>query len=661
MKYRAEIDGLRALAVVPVVIYHLKIPFMGGYIMQGGFLGVDIFFVISGFLITKILLEEISVTGSLSITRFYIRRVRRILPALLLVILASTLMAIYLLTPTEITRFSESSVAALGFVSNAFWFFQLEEYGAQSGLLQPLLHTWSLAIEEQFYLVLPFLLIMLKPARRGSTALLLLLGLIFLSLITAEVTTKLISKELSFYSPFSRAWELLFGSILATLLIVYPNTQLWGKRIKMFAPTAASIVLFVCMLFIDLDRASHPGIVTVPVVLSTGVIIWFAHKGEFTTTVLSSSPFVYVGKLSYSIYLWHFPIFAFGRLTSFDVPGALDMIVWLLLTLALSIVGFHLVERPLRHAASLRAVLTSVSVAVGAILTLFLVNAQTDLLKSVNSEALTALYGGPYFDNELLRDETWTILDQLAPEEKIDVWNAHSPSDNEKDQLWFHDESSPNFLIVGNSHSKDLFNALQIQPRKRYSAEYARFGMGSEFPESQLNQLIESPNFDKADVIIIAPRYSDEGIVRLPHVISRFQELDKLVVIAGNTAEFEPWSRLPIYDNFIQRRGSRKNLIQMNELAFRMQRDVVFRRNARIRIIANDLGIIYLSRTALVCPPKNESCTLSTHDGVKTMYDNTHWTLDGASYFGRVANEINWLAPVYEAICKKQYTHQCDQ
>ncbi|MBL6428255.1 MAG: acyltransferase [Maritimibacter sp.] len=210
LKYRPEIDGLRAVAVLSVMIYHLKISLGGAALIPGGFLGVDLFFVLSGYLITLILLREKEKTGRISFGQFYLRRVRRILPALFLVILVSLPAAWILFLPSELARFAESIPAALFFYSNVFWFYVQGEYGAQSSLYQPLLHTWSLAIEEQFYLLFP-LFVLIVPKRwfapAAGVALVLTLGL-------AEATTQA-SPRISFFSPVSRAWELLAGSMLA--------------------------------------------------------------------------------------------------------------------------------------------------------------------------------------------------------------------------------------------------------------------------------------------------------------------------------------------------------------------------------------------------------------------------------------------------------------
>ena len=163
INYRPEIDGLRTIAVISVVIYHLQIFFGSSQFLRGGFLGVDIFFVISGFLITSIIIGEINQTGSFSFSNFYERRLRRLLPALLIVIIATLPVAWYILLPEQLVDFSKSVISSLAFGSNFYWHFSLQEYGAESALRQPFLHTWSLAVEEQFYLIYPvFLLFIYK-------------------------------------------------------------------------------------------------------------------------------------------------------------------------------------------------------------------------------------------------------------------------------------------------------------------------------------------------------------------------------------------------------------------------------------------------------------------------------------------------------------------
>ena len=160
IKYRPEIDGLRAIAVVAVIIYHAKINFLGYQIFRGGYLGVDIFFVISGYLITSIIFREIQQKKSFSFRNFYLRRARRILPGLFFLILCCIPISWFVLMPTGFVDFAKSIIYSLGFSSNFYFYFTGLEYGEVSGLLKPLLHTWSLAVEEQYYIIFPILLVL---------------------------------------------------------------------------------------------------------------------------------------------------------------------------------------------------------------------------------------------------------------------------------------------------------------------------------------------------------------------------------------------------------------------------------------------------------------------------------------------------------------------
>ena len=660
MKYRPEIDGLRTIAVIPVVIYHLKIPIATGQILPGGFLGVDIFFVISGFLITKIICEEIQVTGHFSILGFYARRARRILPALLLVILASLLAALWLMTPTELTRLLWSSLAALGFISNFFWFFELGEYGAQSGFLQPLLHTWSLAIEEQFYLVFPLALILLRPRSAPARALCVLIVILFLSLAASEFTSHG-NKDLSFFSPISRAWELLTGAIMAIAITYFPTKSAWRPKAIQLVPKIALAVIIACMVLVDLGDWSHPGLITVPVVLATAALIWFARPGEVVTSLLSSRPFVYIGKLSYSIYLWHFPVFAFGQLSLVETPGIADKLLWLAIAAALSVCGYYLVEKPFRYKASTRNFWLGVGAACAVIFSLVALDRQTDLLKTTSNQDLAALYGGPYYDNDLLRDQSWSILGTYSDKQKIGPWNAHKASRSEQNKVWFSDPGKINVLVIGNSHSKDMFNALHHAALELDDFEFARFGIATGFPDAQVQDLIRSPNFAQADVVMIAPRYSRNTLNVICDLIARVRAAGKIVVVVGNTAHFLSPGQRPIYDYFVQRSGAPANPGRINDFSFWSRETDVALINQDLREIAEAQGAMYLSRVALLCADAQRTCTLATPKGAKVMYDYGHWTMQGAQYVGQRIIDTNWLDPLLQRYCAQKSAALCDQ
>ena len=343
LTYRPEIDGLRTLAVVSVLIYHCELFFGETHFLKGGFLGVDIFFVISGYLITSIIISEYFSTGQFSFSNFYERRARRLLPALLTVIITSLPFAWFLLTPVQLVDFSHSILSTIVFGSNFYWNYSLQQYGAESALIKPFLHTWSLAVEEQYYIIFPPLLMLLYRWWKRHTAILLSTGLI-LSLIFSEIMTDH-DVSFSFYMLPSRFWELLAGGLLAHHLFFnqQPTDSLLLKKVM---PVLGLILILYSMAFINLE-SGHPGIVTAFSVAGTILIIWFGSAKDVIGKALSSRLFVSIGLISYSLYLWHYPVYAYGRILNGN-PTFADKSLWVLLSFALSIATYHVIERPFR-------------------------------------------------------------------------------------------------------------------------------------------------------------------------------------------------------------------------------------------------------------------------------------------------------------------------
>ena len=205
--YRPEIDGLRAIAVISVIIYHAQISFFDHKIFEGGFIGVDIFFVISGYLITSIIYKEFLATGTFSFKYFYERRIRRILPALLVVMLASLPFAWFYILPHSLIDFSKSILYSLGFSSNIYFWFSGQQYGAESSLLKPFLHTWSLSVEEQYYILFPIIFLILFKYFKKYLVHILIFGF-FVSIGLAEWGSKNYP-TFNFYILPTRGWELL--------------------------------------------------------------------------------------------------------------------------------------------------------------------------------------------------------------------------------------------------------------------------------------------------------------------------------------------------------------------------------------------------------------------------------------------------------------------
>ena len=230
LTYRPEIDGLRAIAVGAVILYHAQITILGHQPFKGGFIGIDIFLVISGYLITSIILKELVTTGSFSFKHFYERRIRRILPALLFVMLVSLPFAWMYLLPSSFVDFSKSILYSLGFSSNFYFHYSGQEYGAESGLLKPFLHTWSLSVEEQFYILFPIVLLITFKYFRKYLLHLLILGFI-ISIGLADWGSRN-HPSFNFYMLPTKAWELLAGSIMSYFEIIYVSIIKLDESIK---------------------------------------------------------------------------------------------------------------------------------------------------------------------------------------------------------------------------------------------------------------------------------------------------------------------------------------------------------------------------------------------------------------------------------------------
>ncbi len=332
MKYRAEIDGLRALAVVPVILFHA-----GFELFSGGFVGVDVFFVISGYLITTILIDDIE-KERFSIVSFYERRARRILPALFFVMLVCVPFAWIWMFPSQMKDFSTSLVAVSLFVSNiSFW--QESGYFNPAVDAKPLLHTWSLAVEEQYYVLFPIFLTM--AWRFGKSRVFwMIVAMGGISLLLSEWGWR--NKSIAnFYLAPTRAWELLAGSITAFIV------QHKGVRKSDILALVGLGAIAFSILAYD-KHTPFPSVYGLVPVLGVVLLVLYAHKDTLVAKILGSKAFVGVGLISYSAYLWHQPLFAFARLRMHE-PGMLTFILLSIASLLLAIVSWKYVERPFRR------------------------------------------------------------------------------------------------------------------------------------------------------------------------------------------------------------------------------------------------------------------------------------------------------------------------
>jgi peptidoglycan/LPS O-acetylase OafA/YrhL len=333
--YRPEIDGLRAVAVLPVILFHAGI---AGF--SGGFVGVDLFFVISGYLITSIIHSELE-DGRFSLLRFLERRARRILPALFLVVSVSTVFAWIFMLPEWLESYSWSVLSVLGFGSNFYFWKTVDYFGTPSDLI-PLLHTWSLAVEEQFYILFPPFMMLLAWLGLGRRHVLVVLGTGAIASFALCLWAVERSPSANFFFPVTRAWELLAGSCLA--LIRYK------RKIPPNGPLALLGVVMIAVAAVGFGKTTpFPSVWALLPVVGTLLILGFGHASTWVGRVLAMRGPVAIGLISYGAYLWHQPVFALARLRLGEDPGAAIMLALAVASIGLAALSWRVLENPIRR------------------------------------------------------------------------------------------------------------------------------------------------------------------------------------------------------------------------------------------------------------------------------------------------------------------------
>ena len=449
LTYRREVDGIRALAVVPVILFHA-----GFERFSGGYVGVDVFFVISGYLITSLILAEMQ-SGTFSLARFYERRARRILPSMFFVMAASFVAAWILLLPDPMEEFSRSLVAVATFASNVL-FWSEAGYFNTANELKPLLHTWSLAVEEQFYVLFP--LLMLVGWRFGRKSIVAALGTIFVASLTLAQMESRSTPEAAFFLLPGRAWELSMGSMLAFYLANRPAIGC-PRPVAEFLGILGLVLIGYAIFTFD-ELTPFPSLYALIPTLGVALLLLFADSQTSAGKFLGCRLLVGIGLISYSAYLWHQPIFAFFRHQATSEPEPLMMIALAVGSLGLAYLSWRFVEQPFRARDLVERRSTVFGLAGVASLAFLLIGLGGHFSHGFEGRYryVSDVLDGYELNNRKLRIDSWAVMYPLLHVMSYDV------SDNAADQrLWFsNDEETTKILIVGNSHSRDLFSMFHL-------------------------------------------------------------------------------------------------------------------------------------------------------------------------------------------------------
>jgi len=613
--YRPEIDGLRAIAVLSVILFHAGFTWV-----SGGFVGVDVFFVISGYLITTIILRQLD-AGSFSIADFYERRARRILPALFLVLLSCMPAAYVLLLPDQLSGFFKSMISVILFVSNIYFRNEVN-YFARTSEEEPLLHTWSLAVEEQYYLLFPLLAILLW--RKGRKMFLLMTIAIGIASFLYADLNSMLRPDKAFFDTRGRVWELFLGSITAIYLLRRRTPTLpsqWFSEAG--SALGVGLILWACWQFEQ--GTPFPGRYALVPTLGTVLIILFASPSTMVGRLLATRIAVGIGLISYSAYLWHQPLFAFARIVSRAHPSELVFAVLSLASLGLAYLSWRYVEQPFRNKQKhTRVRIFTFSGAGVALLLMIAISGYA--LKGLPERFASS-------DADLLvpyKDRGEYVRQRHSALREFKSFNA---SDTLK------------ILVIGDSYSQDLINVLhegallgdaefRVIEVPRRCQIYRGHKPVENFIEPRFRELCSQDHYkeltsllEDADAIFIAASWQGWSAERLPETLDRLgiSQDDNYLVFGRKSLGY---INRPAYVGL----GAKEKALIRNPISPRhVEINSAMQRNIKPRH--------FVDLHALLCGPDELTCPIFDNNGKLLSYDGSHLTEAGARYLAKRLSE----------------------
>jgi peptidoglycan/LPS O-acetylase OafA/YrhL len=613
MKYRADIDGLRALAVVPVLLYHAGVP---GF--PGGFVGVDIFFVISGYLICGMIDADIR-KGTFSLGSFYKRRVLRILPALFVMFLVTSVLAYLYCLPVELEDYARSLASAVGSVSNIY-FAGTAGYFDAPAETKPLLHTWSLGVEEQFYFIVPLLMLLawrVAPKRAG----LLFAAAAALSFAAAFAVSYRNTTFVFYLTPF-RAWELALGALLSIGFLPVPRTAFWKN-----ACGAAGMLLLLGAIFIG-SPSTPLLLMTALAGIGATLVIASGEAGMSAVgRLLSLRPVVFIGLISYSLYLWHWPLIVFQRTDAFLLPdfGIMTKLTLVALSIVIAWLSWRFIEMPFRSKAR--------AASKGAVFGV----ASTAMASAAALCGLVLLVGGaPFrFPERVVAIASYLAYDPSAAfrsgqcylgtnRQQLDVRTCMTP-----------DQTRPNYLLVGDSHAAHLWSGLAAaMPAVNIMQATASTCRPAVLPVTLLdtracpklmqfvfNDFLVNNRIDK---VLLAASWKDEDIPALSDTIETLKSRGFDVAVLGPIVE---------YDGALPRLLADEILRNSPWLASRTRTAGIRERDRALSRLVAAKGATYLSVYDAVC--RGGYCDEFAEGDVPLQFDAGHLTAKGSLVVGR--------------------------
>jgi peptidoglycan/LPS O-acetylase OafA/YrhL len=620
VKYRREVDGLRAIAIVPVLFFHAGFEWW-----SGGYVGVDVFFVISGYLITSLIFAERK-AGRFSIVSFYERRARRILPALFVVMLACVPPALIWMTPERLENFGQSLVAVSLFANNILLSIT-SGYFDLAADEKPLLHTWSLAVEEQYYVVFPVLLTACWSL--GRRWLVSLIGAIALLSLGLSEWGWRNDPEANFYLVQYRAWELLLG-----VLVAFAHDSGWqtdlvrpGVRESL---AFIGISLVVASVFLFDSQTPFPSLYGLVPTLGTALVLLAADERTWVARALSTRPFVAIGLISYSLYLWHQPLLAFARIMSDGVPPKSLMLSLLLVAAVLAVLSWKFVEMPWRNRKfmtrravfGIAASVSTVCIAMGLVghLTHGLANRMpTGYMTELN-----------YFQSEVKEREKWLRTNCFLPPQII----ALAPASLGKLNCHHIDGGDARVLVLGDSHAGDKAMALRLNgvPADEMTGADCSLAPSrmTKRCRKAFDAVLDNHVLSHYDVVLLANRWSDEQEVE-----AFDREAEYWIRDAKKTVLFGP---MPEFGKFADRMSDLVGQgLSRSQAAASVTPDLALleRTDAPLKSAAKHHNFVYFDTAAVFCAASGKRGCVPESDGEYLIIDYAHLSEAGARILGQ--------------------------
>jgi len=640
LAYRADIQGLRAVAIISVVLFHVEIaPFSGGYI------GVDVFFVISGFLITHLIKNDID-SGNFSFADFYIRRARRLFPALFVVVFFVFAFSAYQFIPQHFARLGGSVLSSLTWVSNIF-FWSEHGYFAAEASVKPLLHTWSLSVEEQIYLVWPLVLLFALSSSRRRIAPVIILLLSIVSLYLAERWVQSGSSAGFFLTP-ARIYEFGIGALLVWLPSYESLTQsairvsalrifVWLKEVALLG---GLLMIGYAVVYFD-PATPFPGLHALVPCIGAALAV-YAGQSKSATCLLSNSPMVYIGRVSYSFYLVHWPIVIFYKYGHPNLD-ALDKVFLISASFAAALVLHYSVEKRFRlaHKGSQKDNQQQTAK-----------SSKTFLLACVAGTGCMIVPAATVWLQQglVLRAGIPEPIVRIIEAQKLkgeESWQFVSDTEGANPNHFSEREDVLRVLIVGDSHGADIFNAIYLNSNLYQDWAVRRLSFRPEclfllspldtgiqrlsverkqWCDWELSQLDLKSLVPRAHKIVYVARWSHEHIKYIPmlaqHLAAR---TNAELVLLGRKAEFGDVPTIALSHGSMEGLGQRLATLRDSSI------DTL---NHDLRISAAAEGISVLDLLPLICEPGTNRCDAVDENNNFLYYDSSHWTLEGARYFG---------------------------